>query len=88
METTKNFGDHYDDKDEVSQTTVMEEAAAKASRRDLYICARLAAEQHAKAIEDMESGIRGSIPGTLNDIEWRRHALVCALEHIKSLSTN
>lgn len=86
METTKNFGNHYDDKDEVSQTTVMEEAATKASRRDLYICARLAAEQHAKAIEDMESGVRESIPGTLNDIEWRRHALACALKHIEELA--
>lgn len=83
MDMTKHFGTH--DGSESEATPSPEEKAAKASRRDLYICSRLAAEQHAKAIEDMESGIRESIPGTLYDIEWRRHALSCALKHIEEL---
>ena len=85
MDTTKNFGVYYGDADGVPQAAE-EKAAAKASRRDLYICARLAVRQHTKAIKDMESGIRESIPGTLNDIEWHRHALACALKHIEELA--
>lgn len=80
MDTTKKLGDCYA---EVPQTA--EEAAAKATRRDLYIYAKLGVAQHTKAIEDIEAGRRKSVPGTLNDIEWRRHALSCALKHIEEL---
>ena len=71
--------------DEVLQTAEEKATAEKARHRELYICARLSAVQHSKAIRDIESGIRESIPGTVNDIVWLRHALACALKNIEEL---
>lgn len=71
------------DTEEEAPQSAEEKAAAKASRRDLYICAKLSAQQHTKAIEEFEAGLRESIPGTLNDIEWHRQALTSALRNIE-----
>lgn len=82
MEETRKLWVHDDNEDELPLTADEE----KKVRRDTYIANRLALVSQSKMLEDIEAGLRKSVPGTISDVEWLHQNIARARQCIAELA--